>query len=77
MKMGTTHSPWLAGRATAAAPPLRPDSDARQLRLNILPTHSGLVRRAVPRGFNAPQEARVMFETVVEPVLFRLKPDKP
>ena len=42
----------------------------RLLRFDVLQSDSASSARAVPRLFNAPEETWIMFETVVEPVLF-------
>src|SRR6516162_3410296 len=48
----------------------------RLLRFKVLQPGSTSGAQAAPRLFDAAQEARVMFETVVEPVLFRLEADQ-
>jgi hypothetical protein len=37
---------------------------------DVLQSDSACGAQAVPRLFNAPEETRIMFETVVEPVFF-------
>src|SRR5215207_11676986 len=64
----------LRGRRPGGMQALR--SDEKLLRFNVLQPHAASGAQAIPRLFNATQETRVMFETVVKPVVFRLEPNQ-
>jgi hypothetical protein len=55
---------------------LQSDVDDALLSFNILQPHSASGAQTVPRLFNATPETRIMFETVVKPVVFRLEPNQ-
>src|SRR5262249_25327306 len=53
-----------------------PMTAGRLFCFNVFQPESASSAQAAPRLFNATQEARVMFETIVEPVLFGLESDQ-
>jgi hypothetical protein len=68
--------PHKIHRCSANLTRLRRSRLTQLFRFHILQPDSASSAQAVARLFNAPQEMRVMFETVVEPVLFRLESDQ-
>src|SRR4051812_26561204 len=74
--MSTPKYDSLAGQSTTPPQALRSDGNAPLLRFDVLQPHSVSSTQTVTRLFNTPQETLIMFETVVEPFLFRLEADQ-